>query len=55
MPRVARDGGAADEATERYFSLTIDDGVAKGPLVAHLYDLGGARGFGLAGLERPSP
>jgi hypothetical protein len=55
LPRVAGDGGAADSAAERYFSLTIEDGVAKGPLVAHLYDLGGARGYRLAGLERPEP
>ena len=55
LPRVARDGGAADDAAERYFSLTLEDGVAKGALVAHLYDLGGARGYRLAGLERRSP
>ena len=34
--------------------VIVDDGVAKGKLVAHLYDLGGA-GFKLAGLERPPP
>ena len=35
-----------------YVRVAIDDGVAKDPLVAHVYDLG-ARGFALAGLERP--
>jgi hypothetical protein len=34
-----------------YIRIAIDDGFAKGPLVAHVYDLG-ARGFALAGLER---
>jgi hypothetical protein len=34
-----------------YMRVAIDDGFAKGPLVAHVYDLG-ARGFALAGLER---
>ena len=38
---------------EAYLRVTIDDGVAKGPLVAHLYDLGG-RGFKLVGIERPA-
>ncbi len=38
----------------RYVRVIVDDGVAKGKLVAHLYDLG-AGGFKLAGLERPSP
>jgi hypothetical protein len=36
-----------------YLRVVIQDGVAKGPLVAHLYDLG-ARGFRLSGLERPN-
>ncbi len=35
-----------------YLRVVIDDGVAKGKLVAHLYDRGE---FKLAGLERPSP
>ena len=37
-----------------YIRVAIDDGFAKAPLVAHVYDLG-ARGFALAGVERPSP
>jgi len=35
-----------------YIRIAIVDGFAKGALVAHVYDLG-ARGFALAGLERP--
>ncbi len=42
-------GGAAP----RYMSVAIRDGVVRGPLVAHLYDLGPGRGFALAGLDRP--
>jgi hypothetical protein len=35
--------------------VIIRDGVAAGPLVVHLYDLGATRGYRLAGLERPEP
>jgi hypothetical protein len=51
LPHVAPDGGAADDAAERYVAVTIEDGVAH-PLVAYLYDLGPRRGFRLVGLER---
>jgi hypothetical protein len=54
LPRVAPDGGPPDDAASRYVSVSWSDGVA-GPLVAHLYDLGPARGYRLAGLERPEP
>jgi hypothetical protein len=53
LPRVAPDGGSADDAPSRYVRVRIEDGVARGPLIAHLYDLGPARGYRLAGLERP--
>jgi hypothetical protein len=53
LPHVAPDGGAPDAAAERYVRVRIEDGVASGPLVAHLYDLGPTRGYFLAGLERP--
>jgi hypothetical protein len=33
--------------------VAIDDGVARAPLLAYLYDLGPLRGFRLVGLERP--
>jgi hypothetical protein len=36
-----------------YVRIAIRDGVARGSLIAHLYDLGADRGFFLAGLERP--
>jgi len=38
--------------TAPYVRVLVDDGVAKGKLVVHLYDLG-ARGFRIAGIERP--
>jgi hypothetical protein len=53
LPQVAPDGGSADDARERYVRIRIRDGVARGPLVAHLYDLGPTRGLRLVGLERP--
>ncbi len=53
LPHVAQDRGPADDAAERYVRVRIHDGVAKGPLVVHLYDLGPTRGYRLAGLERP--
>jgi hypothetical protein len=52
LPHVAGDAGPRDDAPERYVRVRIDDGVARGPLVAHLYDLGPARGYRLVGLER---
>jgi hypothetical protein len=53
LPHVAGEGGNADDAPERYVGVAIEDGVARGPLVAYLYDLGPARGYRLAGIERP--
>ena len=38
--------------TSRYVVVRMSDGVAAGPLLVHLYDLGAA-GFRLVGLERP--
>ena len=55
LPHVAAEGGARDDAPERYVRIQLTDGVAQGPLVAHLYDLGPTRGYRLAGLERPEP
>jgi hypothetical protein len=54
LPRVAGDGGPPDDAASRYVEVAITDGVASGPLVAYLYDRGPARGYALAGIERPS-
>ena len=53
VPHVASDSGAPDDAPERYVGVAIADGVARGPLVAYLYDLGPSRGYRLGGLERP--
>jgi hypothetical protein len=55
LPHVAAEGGARDDAAERYVRVTIADGVARGSLVAHLFDLGPTRGYRLAGIERPEP
>jgi hypothetical protein len=55
LPHVAGDGGSADAAPERYVSVALRDGVAKGLLRAYLYDLGPVRGYQLAGVERTDP
>lgn len=53
LSHIANEGGAADDAPERYVTIRLENGVARGPLVTHLYDLGPRRGFRLVGLERP--
>jgi len=53
IPHRAPDGGPADDDASRYVGVAIEDGVARGPLLAYLYDLGPSRGFRLVGLERP--
>jgi hypothetical protein len=53
LPRVAGDDGMPDDAPERRVRVVLTDDVARGPLVAHLYDLGPARGYRLVGAERP--
>ncbi len=55
LPEAAPDGQIADDARARYVVVRVSDGVAAGPLVIHLYDLGPSRGYRLAGLERPEP
>ena len=54
MPHVVRDDAAPDDSRSRYVRVIVEDSVARGPLVAHLYDLGEKRGFRLVGLERPA-
>jgi hypothetical protein len=49
----APDGGPADDAAERYVVVEVQNGQAESPLLAHLYDLGPAKGFRLVGIERP--
>jgi hypothetical protein len=53
LPHVASDQGPPDDAAERSVVVRLEDGVARGPLEATLYDLGPQRGYRLAGLERP--
>ncbi|HSQ66357.1 MAG TPA: hypothetical protein VLM85_24205 [Polyangiaceae bacterium] len=53
LPHFADDRGPRDDAPERYVRITLVDGVAHGPLVVDLYDLGPSRGYHLAGVERP--
>jgi hypothetical protein len=45
--------GVPDGDPSRYLIVDLANTFAKGPLRAHLYDLGG-RGFRLVGIERPS-
>ena len=45
--------GVPDGDPSRYVIVDVADTFAKGPLRAHLYDLGKQRGFRLVGLERP--
>jgi hypothetical protein len=52
LPQRAFPAELRDDAPERYQVLSIENGVARGPLLVHLYDLG-ARGFRIVGLERP--
>jgi hypothetical protein len=53
LPRTAGDARLADDDARRYVVLDLYNGVAPGPLRAHLYDLGAARGHRLVGIERP--
>ncbi len=55
LTHFAGDGDAPDDAPSRYVDVTLDDGVARGSLIASLYDLGPMRGFRLAGLRRSEP
>lgn len=52
IPHFAPDGAIADDSPSRYEVVTVRDGVAAGPLRAHLYDLGPVRGHRLVGIER---
>jgi hypothetical protein len=49
----APDGGPADDDPTRYLVVELSNGYVRGPLRAHLYDLGPRRGFRLVGVERP--
>jgi len=52
LPHRAPDGGPPDDDAGRYLRIVLRDGVAREAMAAHLYDLGPARGFVLAGLQR---
>jgi hypothetical protein len=52
LPRVAGDDSGPDDDVRRYVRVRIEDGVAREPIIADLYDLGPSRGYRLAGLER---
>lgn len=52
LPRHEFPVGLRADAAQRYVVVRIHNGVARGPLVAHLYDLG-EHGYRLVGLERP--
>jgi len=53
LPSVAKGANLPDASPERYAVVDIQNGIAEGPLRAHLYDLGGDKGFKLVGIERP--
>jgi hypothetical protein len=53
LPRRAFDANLRDDAPGRYLVVAINNGLAPGPLVVHLYDLGASRGLRIVGLERP--
>jgi hypothetical protein len=44
---------APDADRSRYVVVSIANGAAQYPLLAHFYDLGAERGYRLVGLERP--
>jgi hypothetical protein len=44
---------AGEPASARYVVVELSNGHARGPLRAHLYDLGPSQGFRLVGVERP--
>ena len=53
LPRTATDDSLPKDDARRYAVLDVTNGAAKGPLRLHLYDLGAARGYKIAGLQRP--
>jgi hypothetical protein len=53
LQHQSADGGDRDDDPSRYLVVDVFNGHARGPLRAHLYDLGPKRGFRLVGIERP--
>ena len=53
LPHAALPTSVAPDDPRRYVIVDLDNGYARGPLRAHLYDLGSAGGYRLVGVERP--
>jgi hypothetical protein len=53
LPRVAPASAIKDDDPARYEVLDVSNGIAKGPLRMHFYDLGPGRGSRLVAIERP--
>ena len=53
LPRVATDASAKRDDATRYAVLDITNGVAKGPLRVHMYDLGPTEHHRLVAIQRP--
>jgi hypothetical protein len=54
LAHFAADVGDPDDSANRYLVVDVTNGLAPGPIRAHLYDLGPKRGFRLVGIERPT-
>jgi len=53
LPHQSFAAGVAPDDARRYVIVDLDNGYARGPLRAHLYDLGPSLGYRLVGIERP--
>jgi len=53
LPHAALSANLAPDDARRYVIVDLENGYARGPLRAHLYDLGDAGGYRLVGIERP--
>ena len=53
LPHAALSANLAPDDARRYVIVDLENGYARGPLRAHLYDLGAAGGYRLVGIERP--
>jgi hypothetical protein len=53
LPRRAPSATLKDDAPARYLVVSLANGVARGPLLVHMYELDAGRGFRIVGLERP--
>lgn len=53
LPHASFGPDVPNDDARRYVIVDLENGYAKGPLRAHLYDLGPELGFRLVGVERP--